>query len=81
MDSITVQVHSGNSLVKDYIGQELTVQLTENTHFLRWTENVCVPITFSDVSVGDSIHIDGTVSEGEFTALRVIVDVPLDCTP
>jgi hypothetical protein len=79
-DSITVLVHNGNRLIKPYIGQELVVQVTENTRYRQWTPDGCVPITFEDLEVGDATSIQGTVSEEVFTAARVTVDVPC-CTP
>lgn len=78
-DSITVQVQGGNRLVRDYVGQELTVQVTEGTKYMRWTEGGSVPITFADLSVGDSTNIRGLASDDLFTATRVTVDVPLLC--
>jgi hypothetical protein len=79
-DSITVLVHNGNRLVKPYIGQELVVQVTDNTRYRQWTPEGCIPIAFEDVEVGDTTSIQGTVSEGVFIAARVTVDVPC-CTP
>ncbi len=79
-DSITVLVRNGNRLIKPYIGQELVVQVTESTRYRQWTPEGCVPITFEDLEVGDTTSIEGTGSEGIFTAARVTVDVPC-CTP
>jgi len=80
VDSITVLVGNGNRLAKPYIGQELVVLVTENTRYRQWTPDGCVPIEFGDVQVGDTISIQGSASEGVFTARRVTVDVPC-CTP
>jgi len=79
-DSITVLVQNGNRLVKPYIGQELVVQVTDNTRYRQWTPEGCIPIAFEDLEVGDATSIQGTVSEEVFTAARVTVDVPC-CTP
>jgi hypothetical protein len=79
-DTITVQVQAGNRYVKDYIGQELAVQVTANTKYMRWTQNGSVPIGFADLEVGDSTNIHGLVSDDIFTATRVTVDVPMLCS-
>ena len=79
-DSITVLVHNGNRLVKPYIGQELVVQVTDNTRYRQWTPEGCIPIAIEDLEVGDTTSIQGTVSEEVFIAARVTVDVPC-CTP
>lgn len=79
-DSITVLVHNGNRLVKPYIGQELVVQMADNTRYRQWTPDGCIPITFEDLEVGDTTSIQGTVSEEVFIAARVTIDVPC-CTP
>ena len=78
-DTITVQVLSGNRLVKPFLQQELEVQVTEGTRFMRWTAMGGVPITIADVTVGDSTSVGGTVVDRAFVARRVTVDAPLVC--
>jgi len=78
-DTITVQVQSGNRYVKPYIGQELTVQVTGSTRYMRWTADGSVPISFADLNVGDATNINGTLAESTFTATRVTIDVPMTC--
>jgi hypothetical protein len=77
--TITVQVQSGNWVVKQYIGQQLTIQVTETTRYRQWTPQGCVPIEFGEVSVEDTASVQGVLSDGAFVAQRVTVDVPLNC--
>jgi hypothetical protein len=73
-DTITVQVLEGSRLVWPYIGQALTVQMTPTTLYYKWTPDGLLSITFSDVKVGNTTNIHGTVAEdGDFTAGRVTV--------
>jgi hypothetical protein len=77
---ITVQVQGGNWVVKQYIGEELAIQVTDNTRYRQWTPQGCVPIEFGDVSVEDTASVQGVLlSDGTFVAQRVTVDVPLNC--
>jgi hypothetical protein len=78
-DTITVQVQSGNRLVKEYIGEQLTVRVTENTAYHQWTVNGCVPSDFGSISVGQTVSIQGVLIEQVYVAQRVTVDVPLEC--
>ena len=73
-DTITVQ-----ALNARFAGQVLTVQLTGSTRFMQWTPDGRLPITLADVTVGDSTNVKGTMSNGEFIASLVTVDVPLYC--
>jgi len=75
-DTITVQVVDGNRFVEPYIGDVLTVQLTDSTGYFEWDPDGRLPIDFEDVTVGDTTSIHGTVVDGDFIADRVIVDVP-----
>jgi len=80
--TITVQVYAGNRLVKDHIGQELTITTNEDTLFLRYGDPKCEAITFDEIEVGDYASMNGIVvspDEGNdvFLAKRVTVDVPL----
>ena len=76
-DAITVEIHNGNRFVKPYVGEALTVQLDSSTVYQRWTPEGCVPIGFGEITIGDTTSIHGSVSEGDFLAERVTVDVPL----
>jgi len=79
--SITVEVYTGNALVKDYIGEELVIATDAETMFLRYGELTCEVIAFEDVEVGAYVSINGhlLVDAGveTFLAKRVTVDVPL----
>jgi hypothetical protein len=79
--TITVLVHRGSRLVKDYLGDELLITAVGRTRFLRYAEPKCEPIGFGDVEVGARVGINGyMVTEdggGEiFQAKLVIVDIP-----
>jgi hypothetical protein len=76
---ITVQVYNGNRIAQPYIGQALTVQVTDGTRYRQWQADGCIPISFGDLVVGDTTSVQGMVSDGTFTAQRVTVDVPC-CT-
>jgi len=80
--TISVLVHTGNRLVKDYLGQELDVNTNEDTLFLRYGDPQCEVIAFEDVEVGAYVSMNGIVlpsqlEEQVFLAKRVTVDVPL----
>ena len=75
-NTVTVEVVDGNRFVWPYIGQELTVQVTDSTRFFEWTPDGRVPITFAGVAVGDTTGIHGAVANDVFTANWVTVDVP-----
>jgi hypothetical protein len=75
-ETITVNVHTGNSLIKQYIGRELTLATGADTLFLRFGEE-CEQITFADVELGAYISANGQVVNDLFVAKRVTVGVPL----
>jgi len=75
--TITAEVYTGNQLIKDYVGQELTVVTDEETLFLQFGDTECKSIAFEDVAVGDYISVNGHVLEGLYVARRITVDVPL----
>lgn len=77
--TITVEVYSGNQLVKAYIDEELTIVTNEDTMFLRYDAAKCQVLTFADVEVGDYVSVNGNVLNDLFVAKRVTVDVPLNC--
>jgi type II secretory pathway pseudopilin PulG len=85
--SITVAQHNGNRFVKRLVEQgQLLVVVTGATEYRQYTGGTCIPADFSDLLVGDTVHIKGPVSvdaEGviTFTATRVTVDVPCLPTP
>ena len=77
--SITVEIHNGNRFVKEYIGGELAVEVADGAEYRRWTPSGCVPIDPTEIAIGDTTSIRGTVIEGVYWAERITVDVPLDC--
>lgn len=74
---VTVQVVSGNRLVKDYIGQSLPLQTTSKTRYLLKTPSGTVPITFADLEVGQDISVNGTLADNVWTANRITVGASL----
>lgn len=78
--ALIVMVYGGNRLAQPYIGQELAVQVTDDTRYRQWTADGCTPITYDEVQAGDTTSMRGIVSDEVWTAKRVTVDVPC-CTP
>lgn len=79
--TITVLVRAGNRLVKDYIGEELTVETDDDTLFLIYGDPKCTIGDFTDVAVGADVSMNGLVDEdGTFLARRVTIGVPCPCT-
>ena len=73
--TVTVQVSSGNRLVKPYIGTALTISTDQATRFLlRNPDGEATPITFADLSVGQHISSRGRVVESAWKALRITVN-------
>jgi hypothetical protein len=75
--TITVLVHRGSRLVKDYVGEELLITTIGRTRFLRYAEPKCEIIGFDDVEAGARVGLNGYMVEDDFLAKRVIVDIPL----
>jgi len=80
-DSITVSVVSGNTLVKPYVGQELTVTVTASTRYLLKDDDIVSIITFADLQVGQAVSINGTFANSVWTAKRVTAGASLSCLP
>jgi hypothetical protein len=80
-DSITVSVVSGNTLVKPYVGQALTVTVTASTRYLLKDDDIVSIIAFGDLQVGQAVSINGTVANNVWTAKRVTVGASLSCLP
>lgn len=73
-NSFTVRVWDGHGAARPYIGQDLTVQVVSFTRYRDCTSG-CMPISFSDLQVGDILDpVKGFASGGVFTALVVRVD-------
>ncbi len=75
--AVTVQVAGGNSTVRAYVGQTLTLQTTSSTHYLPRTGTGTVPITFADLAVGQKVSASGTVANNVWTAMRITVGAKL----
>ncbi|MCL4487009.1 MAG: DUF5666 domain-containing protein [Chloroflexi bacterium] len=76
-ETITVQVQSGNFLVKPYLGKSVTLTASQDTRFLLKTASTTVPITFADLQVGQSVSASGVLSDGEWLLARVTVGAEL----
>jgi hypothetical protein len=78
--TITVLVHTGSWLVKNYIGEELMVTTDAGTRFLRFSDPKCEFIAFEDVEEDAYVSVNGIFLADEggdvFLAKRVTVDVP-----
>ena len=74
--TITVLVHRGSRLVKDYLGEELLITTVERTRFLRYAEPKCEVIGLEDVEDGARVGIRGYMVEDDFVAKLVVVDIP-----
>ena len=71
-DKITVQTRNGS----------VTVQVTDSTIFLKWTEDGRVDAIFAEVEDTQSTNIKYTVDvDGNNIASQVTVLVPLYCDP
>ena len=72
-NTITVKVWRGNTLVRKYIGQELTIEVTENTRFYFKQGTTTQPIKFSDLGVGQKVSVTGRTANNVWKAFRVTV--------
>ncbi len=75
--SVTIQVLAGNKIVKPYVGQELTVAVTDSTRFLLKNGAVTTPIAFADLKVGDAVSVNGRLADNVWTASRITVGAKL----
>lgn len=77
--SVTVQIVSGNALVKSFIGQSVTIKTTSATLFRYTDGTVTTVIKFEDLKVDNSVSAGGTLSGGIWTASRLTVGAKLTC--
>ena len=77
--SVTVQVVSGNALVKPYIGQTVTIKTTTATLFRYTDGTVATAIKFEDLKVGNAVSSGGTLAGGIWIASRITVGAKLEC--
>ena len=75
--TVTVQVTDGNPIVREYVGQTLTLQTTSSTRCLLKTDTGTVPITFADLAVGQKVSASGAVANNVWTATRITVGAAL----
>ena len=78
--TITVEVRSGNRLVEEKIGLELTVLIAESTKIREYGAEPGVFITLDQLVAADQLLlIRGHVRDDVFTAELVVVDIPCTC--
>ena len=75
--TVTVQVTGGNPIVREYIGQSLTLQTTSSTRCLLKTDTGTVSITSADLAVGQKVSASGKVANNVWTAARITVGAAL----
>jgi hypothetical protein len=76
--SVTVKLASGNSLVKGYIGQNLTIQTNDSTRFLlRNPGGSATPIAFADLVVGQKVSVNGELVNSVWAATRITAGAKL----
>lgn len=77
--TVTVQVLRGNTLVKPYLNQSVTLKARTATVF-RYTDGVTTStITFADLKVGAALSASGTLAGSLWTASRITIGARLDC--
>jgi hypothetical protein len=80
--TITVRVVAGSLLVQPYIGQTLAIRTTDATRFLlRQVNDTALPITYSDLAVGQAVSVHGMLANSVWTATRVTVGAQLKQLP
>ena len=77
--TVTVQVLRGNTVIKAYIGQTVTLTTATATKFRFTDGKKTTLIKFSDLKIGDAVSASGTLSDGIWTASRITVGAKLDC--
>lgn len=75
--TVTVEVVTGNKLVKSYIKKTLTLNTTTATRFLVKTGTTVTLITFADLKVGDAVSVSGSVTNSVWTASRITTGASL----
>jgi hypothetical protein len=75
--TVTVQVTGGTPIVREYIGQSLTLQTTSSTRCLLKTDTGTVSITSADLAVGQKVSASGKVANNVWTAARITVGAAL----
>ncbi|MCI0518886.1 MAG: hypothetical protein L0Z70_01345 [Chloroflexi bacterium] len=78
---ITVNVVTGSTLVKPYIGMDLPIHLNNQTRILVKTDDGTVVGTFSDLEVGQIVSVRGSYTNDEFTAKLITIDSCPSCLP
>jgi hypothetical protein len=70
--SVTVKVASGSILVKASISQNLSIQTNDSTRFLlRNPDGYALPITFTELGVGQNVSVNGELANSVWTASRI----------
>lgn len=78
--TVVVTVVAGNTVVKSYIGQNLTIQTTDTTRFLlRNPDGTATVIAFENLVPGQNVSVNGKLSNNVWSANRITVGAELDC--
>jgi hypothetical protein len=75
--TVTVQVLSGNLIVRPYVRQTLALTTTTATRLLLKTTTTAIPITFAQLAVGQSVSADGHLVNRTWTLTRLTVGASL----
>jgi hypothetical protein len=75
--TVTVEVVTGNILVKSYIKKSLTLTTTATTRFLAKEGTTVKTISFADLKVGKGVSVSGKTTSGVWTADRITVGASL----
>jgi hypothetical protein len=76
--TLTVKIDRAMVALKPFTGDEVIFTITADTVFKKCVDEVCTPIVFGDVVLGDNVLVGGTVDntapdDKQFIAKRVIV--------
>jgi hypothetical protein len=79
-NSVTVKVVCANTLVKSYVGTQVTLTVNPKTVY-NLTNGTTIKIGFADLKVGQNVSVGGTVADGTWTVARITVGASLVCVP
>jgi len=80
--TITVVVACGNKLVKPFIGQNLTIHISEATRLLLYNpDGVATPVEFAYLTAGQKVNLNGQLANNLWTANRITVGADYICLP
>jgi hypothetical protein len=77
--TVTVQVVSGNVLVKPYVGKVVTLTTSAATLFRYTDGTTTTATTFETLKVGDPVSAGGTLAAGIWKTSRITIGARFDC--